>query len=353
MTSLENIVSKKYEQVSFFKDEKTGLTAIIAVHNTKLGPALGGCRLMAYSDLEAALSDVLGLAEAMSYKNSLCGINFGGGKSAIIRDGNFTENRAEFFQTFGRYVDSMCGKYITAGDMGTTVYDMMEIKKSTRFVAGTDPNVGIGGDPSPYTARGVFAGMRACLEHKFSSSSFKGRKVAVQGVGKTGYYLLELLAEAGAQLFIADTSAERVDKMAKKFSAKIVPANEIHKLEVDIFSPCATGGIINAQTIKEFNCPIIAGAANVQIKEASLEAELKKRGILYAPDFAINAGGVIFCAEEFESGGLQEERLLTKVDTIYQTINSILTRANKSGKLAGQVALEMAKERIENGASDV
>lgn len=346
MTSLEDIVSKKYEQVSFFNDEKTGLSAIIAVHNTNLGPALGGCRLRAYSNLESALSDVLGLSEAMSYKNSLCGINFGGGKSAIIKDPNFTENRAEFFQTFGRCVDSMCGKYVTAGDMGTTVYDMAEIAKSTCFVAGTDPNVGIGGDPSPYTARGVFAGMRACLEHKFSNDSFKGKKIAVQGVGKTGYYLVELLAEAGAKLFIADTQADRVDQLAKKFKATAVSVSEIHKLEVDIFSPCATGGIVNAQTIKEFNCPIIAGAANVQIKEASLEAELKKRGIIYAPDFAINAGGVIFCAEDFESGGFQEERLLTKVDTIYQTINSILTRAQKTNKLAGQVALEMAKERI-------
>lgn len=346
MTSLEEIVSKRYEQVSFFNDEKTGLSAIIAVHNTNLGPALGGCRLRAYPGIEAALADVLGLAEAMSYKNALCGINFGGGKSVVIKDPSFNKNRAEFFQSFGRCVESLCGTYVTAGDMGTTVCDMAEIKKSTKFVSGTDPNVGIGGDPSPYTARGVFAGMRACLERKFSSDSFKGKKIAVQGVGKTGQYLVELLAEAGAKLFIADMQTDLADQVAKKFKATIVPVNEIHKLEVDIFSPCATGGIINSQTIKEFNCPIIAGAANVQIKEEGIEAKLKKRDIIYAPDFAINAGGVIFCAEAFDSEGFQEKRLLVKVDTIYQTITSILTRADKSGKLAGEVALEMARERI-------
>lgn len=348
MKHLEEIVARNYEQVRFFNDDKTGLVSIIAIHSTKLGPALGGCRLKKYNSIEDALWDVLGLAKAMSYKNSLCGIDFGGAKSVIIRDSDFKDNRAEFFQEFGRCVEQMNGNYITAGDMGTCVSDMKEIAKSTSYVSGSDPDVGLGGDPSPYTAMGVFQGIRACLSHVFGSDDFKSRSVAVQGVGKTGSFLVKLLSDAGAKVVVSDICNERALSVAKKYSSDVLSASEIHKAEVDVFSPCATGGVISENSIDEIRAKVIAGAANVQLSDEKLGVELVKRGIVYAPDFAINAGGVIFCAEDYKKSKFSEAALKKRVDNIYQTISSILERSASDARFSGDVALEMAVERVES-----
>ena len=342
----EDILSKGHEQVSVFQDRETGLTSIIAVHNTSIGPALGGCRMRPYQTLEAALQDVLNLSEAMSFKNSLCGISFGGGKSVILADSSLQEGRAEFFQQFGRFLDTLGGRYITAEDMGTNVSDMMEIAKTTQHVAGRDPQRGGAGDPSPWTALGVFEGIQATLGHVFQNESLSGRHVAVQGVGHVGTYLVRRLVEAGARVTLTDIATDRATAFAKEVGAAFVEPEAIITTECDVFAPCAAGGAINEKSVRELRCKIVAGAANNQIAGNATEALLHGRGIYYAPDFAINAGGVILCADEFEPGGFQSERVSTRVHQVRGTVARILAESSRTGELAGEVAVRLARERI-------
>lgn len=351
MTALETLTTTAHESVSFFRDRESGLSCIIAVHDTSIGPSLGGCRLRPYSNLEDALADVLNLSEAMSYKNALCGIPFGGGKSVIVSDGSNTAPREALFASFGARVDSLNGRYIAAEDMGTTVKDMESIGRRTKWVAGTDPLKGGGGDPSPYTARAVFRGILVCLERVFGSSDPAGRRVAIQGVGHVGHYLAKELADAGAKLIVTDYSNTSLDEVKRLYGAEVVSPDGIYDVDADVFAPCAVGGTVNETTVPRLRCKIVAGAANNQINLKKTEEFLRKRGILYAPDFVINAGGVILCADEFEPGGYTLSRVMERVDRIPSTVAAVLDRARDSGQLAGEVALHMAREIIQAARS--
>lgn len=345
--ALQELVSHSHEHVSIFQRPEVGLTAIIAVHDTTLGPALGGCRMNLYPDFDEALYDALRLAEGMTYKNSLAGLSLGGGKSVIIADRFLSDGREELFRAFGQCVESFQGSYITAEDMGTSVRDINVINSVTEFVSGRDPEAGGGGDPSPYTARGVFDGVRACIERLYGSADLRGRHVAIQGLGAVGMRLAELLAAEGAKITAADPHGGNCDKAAKEFGAKILPTAQIYDVEADIFSPCAIGAILNSETIPRLRCKVVAGAANNQLAHDTDEDLLQARGILYAPDFAINAGGVILCADEREPGGFTPERVDQRVAMIGPTVAKILETSAASGKKAGQVAIELAKERIQ------
>lgn len=340
------IIDREFEQVAFFTDERTGVRAIVAIHSSVLGPALGGLRMLQYPAYDDALRDVLRLSEGMSYKNSLAGLNLGGGKSVVIAPRDLQKGRQELFEWFGRMVASLGGRYYTAEDMGTSVEDMNAVLKSCPYVAGRDQSVGGGGDPSPHTARGVFEGMRACLEQAYGSDSFTGRHVLIQGVGHVGIYLARHLAEAGAKLTFSDTRPEVLQAACKEFSAAEVAPDKALQVECDIFAPCAIGGILNPQTVNGLKCKIVAGAANNQLSEPQVEEALKRRGILYAPDFAINAGGVILCADELEPGGYTPARVDERVRRIYGTVGRVLQEAEKTGALAGDVAVRLAKARI-------
>ena len=363
MSVLSKISTSGHEQVVFFQQPAThpassarrggsasgtgeSLIAIVAIHDSTLGPALGGCRMHAYGSLDEALNDVLRLSEGMTFKNSLAGLNLGGGKAVIVKDRATQEGRADLFRTFGRWVSSLDGKYITAEDMGTSVSDMTAVLECCSHVAGKDPSLGGGGDPSPWTALGVVCGMRASLERVFGSPDFTGRTVAVQGAGHVGQYLIAHLVQAGAKVIVADTRNEPLDSVRKTYDVEVVAPKDIVSVPCDIFAPCAMGAIVNPDTVRSLSCKIIAGAANNQLSDSAIEAELARRGIAYAPDFAINAGGVIMCADEFEPGGYTESRVRSRVERIYETVGAVLDRAKSSGQSTAEVAIQLAKERI-------
>ncbi len=349
MSILRELVGRKHEQVCFFQDAASGMLAIIAVHDTTLGPSLGGCRMKEYESLDDALFDALKLSEAMTYKNSLAGLNIGGGKSVIFKNSELVQgpDRERIFAAFGRAVASLNGRYITAEDMGTSVKDMSLILKQTEHVSGRDPMIGGGGDPSPHTALGVFDGIRACLERLHNSGDYRGRHVAIQGVGHVGKHLTELLTQAGATLTVADVNEANVQAAVREYGAKAVGVHEILTVDCDIFAPCAVGGTINPQTVDILRCRAVAGAANNQIAGEKTEERLVNRGIMYAPDFAINAGGVILCADELEPGGVSFQRVKERVSRIYGTVCKVIDEARSTGEMPGRVAVRLAKERIE------
>lgn len=340
------IIDRGFEQVAFFTEEKTGARAIVAIHTSVLGPALGGCRMLQYPNFDLALCDALRLAEGMSYKNSLAGLHLGGGKSVLIAPRDLQKGREALFEWFGQAVGSLQGRYYTAEDMGTSVEDMNAVLRSCPYVAGRDQSVGGGGDPSPHTALGVFEGMRACLERVHGDGSFKGRHVVIQGVGHVGVYLARHLADAGAKLTFSDTRPSVLEAACREFSASSVETEKVFDVPCDVFAPCAIGGILNRDSVKKLKCSIVAGAANNQLSEPAIETVLRDRGILYAPDFAINAGGVILCADELEPGGYTPTRVEERVRRIYQTVGQVLDEAAKTKSLAGDVAVRLAQARI-------
>ncbi len=349
MSVLKEIPIRKHEQVSIFQDPATQMLAVIAVHDTTLGPSLGGCRMREYDSVDDALFDALKLSEAMTYKNSLAGLNIGGGKSVIIGNSELIQGkeREKLFLSFGKAVASLDGRYITAEDMGTSVMDMSIILKSTEFVSGRDPLIGGGGDPSPHTAQGCFDGIRACLERLYNSGDYRGRSVAIQGVGHVGVHLAKLLVDAGAKVTISDLNEAQLLSVARELGVQRVAVHEILNVECDIFAPCAVGGTINPQTVDTLRCKAVAGAANNQISDDNTEERLFGRGILYAPDFAINAGGVILCADELEEGGVSFPRVRERVSRIYHTVCRVLDESKTTGELPGKVAVRLAKERID------
>lgn len=345
MILFEYMEKYDYEQLVLCQDKNSGLKAIICIHDTTLGPALGGTRMWTYDSEEAAIEDALRLARGMTYKNAAAGLNLGGGKTVIIGDPKKDKNE-EMFRAFGRFIQGLNGRYITAEDVGTTVEDMDLIHQETRYVTGISPAFGSSGNPSPVTAYGVYKGMKATAKITYGDDSLKGKVVAVQGVGNVAYSLCKHLHEEGAKLVVTDINEDNVNRVVKEFGAEAVSPEKIYDVECDIFSPCALGAIINDDTIDRLKCKMIAGAANNQLKEDRHGDMLQEKGIVYAPDYVINAGGVINVADELQ--GYNRERALKKVEGIYDNILKVFSIAERDGIPSYKAADRMAEERIES-----
>ncbi len=333
-----------YEQIVFCHDKQSGLKAIIAIHDTTLGPALGGTRMWTYESEEAAIIDALRLARGMTYKNAAAGLNLGGGKTVIIGDPR-KDKSEELFRAFGRYVQSLNGRYITAEDVGTTVADMDVIHEETDYVTGISPAFGSSGNPSPVTAYGVYRGMKAAAKAAFGTDSLKGKVIAVQGVGNVAYNLCRHLHEEGAVLIVTDINKQAVQRAVDEFGAKAVEPNEIFGVDCDIYSPCALGAVINDQTIPQIKAKVIAGAANNQLKDPVHGDLIHELGIIYAPDYVINAGGVINVADELY--GYNRDRAMKKVEQVYDNIERVFEIAKRDSIPTYLAADRMAEERIE------
>lgn len=345
MGAMDLMTMMGHEQVVYCHDKETQLKAIIAIHDTTLGPALGGCRFWNYRDETEALIDVLRLSRGMTYKASVAGLKLGGGKAVII--GNPSRLRSEkFFRAFGAFVNSLNGRYITAEDVNVTVEDMNYIAKETRYVSGISPTKGGSGDPSPITALGVYYGIKAAVEYKTRNSSLRGLSIAVQGCGAVGRNLCKLLHEEGARLIVADINRASADLMHKEFGAQVVTTEEIHRVQADVYSPCALGGVLNEKTIPELNVGIVAGAANNQLLDERGDGmKLKERGILYAPDYVINAGGLINVAHELS--GYSDELSRSDTKRIHQTTLKVFELAAKNDIPTNQASDEIALKRIQ------
>ncbi len=342
MKTFELMEEYDYEQIVYCYDKQSGLKAIIAIHDTTLGPALGGTRMWNYNSEEEALRDVLRLARGMTYKNAAAGLNLGGGKAVIIGDPKKDKNEA-LFRAFGRYVESLSGRYITAEDVGTTEEDMDTIHVETTFVTGTSSG-GVG-DPSPVTALGIYYGMKAAAEEAFGTNSLKGRTIAVQGVGHVAYHLCKSLHKEGAHLIVTDINKDAVNRAIKEFDAQFVEPDKIYGVDCDIYSPCALGGTINDETIEQLKAKVVAGSANNQLLEDRHGNELFERGIVYAPDYVINSGGVINVADELQ--GYDRERVMKKVESIYSILQEVF-HISKDKNIPTSVAADhLAEGRIQ------
>jgi leucine dehydrogenase len=334
-----------HEQVVFCHDKETGLKSIIAVHDTTLGPALGGTRFWNYKSEEEAIRDVLRLSRGMTYKNAVCGIHLGGGKAVIIGDVAKLGNEA-FWRRYGQFVDSLGGKYITAEDVGTSTRDMEYIALETKHVAGLPEYLGGGGDPSPYTAYGVYLGMQASAKEVWGNESLAGKKVLVEGIGHVGGYLVDHLVKDGAQVFITDIRQERLKEIAANYKVTVVDGATAYDLDIDVYSPCALGATLNTVNIERLKCAVVAGAANNQLEDEKVHGEmLREKGIAYAPDFLINAGGVINCYAEV-TGNYNRERAMAGTEKIYGRTLDIFKRAESEDITTHAAALKLAEERI-------
>ncbi len=333
-----------HEGVYSFSDPASGLKTFIAVHNTNRGPASGGTRFWEYATDQEALTDVLRLSRAMSYKNAMAEIPLGGGKGVIIRPkGDF--DRKALFSAYGRAVEKVGGQYITAEDVGVSPDDMEIIKTQTDYVAGLDEGDAASGDPSPHTADGIFRGLGVAVQHKLGVEGFGGLIVAIQGLGHVGYNLASRLHKSGARLIVADINSEVTAKAANEFKAQVVDINEIHAQEVDIYAPCALGGAINTDTIEDINAFIIGGAANNQLKTTNMGEALRERDILYCPDYVLNAGGIINVASEV-SGRYDYDWVDGKLENIKASLQEVFDRSDKTSKPTNEIADIMARERL-------
>lgn len=334
-----------HEQIVFCFDKDTGLKAIIAIHNTTLGPALGGTRMWTYKSDAEALNDVLRLSRGMTYKAAISGLKLGGGKAVIIGDSK--SKTPEMFEKFGQFVDSLNGKYITAEDVGTSTADMVNVRKSTRHVTGLPESLGGGGDPSPVTAYGVYMGMKASTMERWGSDSLKGKKIALQGIGHVGQNLLRLVSEEGAKVFITDINQDQLKSVADKYDVEIVGLDAIYDIDVDIYAPCALGATLNTENINRLKCSIVAGAANNQLADENVHGKLlTEKGILYAPDFLINAGGLINVYSELN--GYNRESALEHTKKIYHTTLEIFKKAKEEHIPTNEAAKKIAEERIKS-----
>lgn len=344
MPIFEHLTKHDHEQVVFCSDPASGLQAIIAIHNTTLGPALGGTRMWTYTSDEDALTDVLRLSRGMTYKASVAGLNLGGGKAVIIGDPNKDKTEA-MFRAFGRYVEGLAGRYITAEDVGTNVRDMEYVRMETKYVTGIDKALGGSGDPSPVTAFGVYVGMKASVKELTGSDSLKGKKVAVQGAGHVAEYVCKHLKKEGAKIFISDIYREKAELVAGQVNATIVDPENIYDTDADIFCPCALGAVVNDTTIPRFKFKIIAGGANNQLADEARHGQmLIDRGIMYAPDYAINAGGLINVYNELE--GYSQERALKQAEGIYDTMLTIYAIAKRDSVPTYEASNRLAEQRI-------
>lgn len=325
-----------------FRDAAAGLDAIISVHSANLGPGLGGCRIRAYPSMDEGLADVKRLSRGMTYKNALAGIPFGGGKSVVFADPH-TEKTPEMMQAFGRAIEALDGFYIGAQDSGCTEDDVREMKKETRWAGGIPDEQGRGGNPAPHTAYGVWRGMKAAAAHQLGTDSLKGVHVCILGIGSVGMKLAGLLHEEGAHLTVADVNEQATAAAADAFGAVVVPPGEAIAAQVDIFAPCALGGSITDESVERLQARIVAGAANNQLAAPHLDKVLAERGVLYAPDYVINAAGVISIGHEM-MGDWNRESLYARLDGIADTLTTIFDRARASGAPTGQVADRLAEE---------
>lgn len=343
MQLFQDLQTYGHEEVSFFHDKDTGLKAIVGIHSTVLGPALGGCRMWNYSSEAEALRDVLRLSRGMTYKAAVAGLKLGGGKAVIIGDSR-TQKTPELMKAFGRCVESLGGRYITAEDVGMTVHDVDLMRQTTKYAVGGS-NEGGSGDPSVMTAFGVFQGMKAAVKSAGLGEDLNGLKIAIQGVGNVGYHLSSYLSAAGAELIVTDIYPNQVEKVVEEFGARAVGPDEIYKVECDVFAPCALGAILNERTIPGLKCKVIAGCANNQLETENDGHALVRRGIVYAPDYAINAGGLINVAAELD--GYNKELVLGKVSQIYTTITQILSAAREDAIPPHVAADRLAVQRLQ------
>lgn len=343
---LEECARRGHEQVVFFNYPEFGLKAIVSIHSTVLGPALGGCRMRLYENESEAIDDVMRLAEGMTYKSAIAGMDLGGGKACIIADPGLSEGRKELFVQFGHCLNNLNGRYITAEDMGTSVDDMLWVRQVSKFVTGGPPSQGGSGDPSPWTALGTFEAIKAACQFRFGSDDLTGKRISIQGIGHVGRCLAEHLLAAGAQLVVSDVNEHAVQRAVSELGVQAVPADAIFDEAVDIYAPCAVGQTVNPETIGRLKCQIIAGAANNQLTDNSMYAMIEERGILYCPDFVINSGGVISVGAELRPGGWKKEWVTEKVKSVRDTTLRVLEESQQRGRFPELVALELANERV-------
>jgi leucine dehydrogenase len=352
MTLFDSPAFEGHEGVHAFYDEKSGLKCIIAVHSTARGPAAGGCRMWPYASAEAALEDALKLSRAMSYKNAMADLELGGGKSVIIGDSR-TQKTPALFEAFGRAVEDMGGRYWTAEDVGVSPADLVHARRQTRFVAGLEGHAAASGDPSPVTAEGVFRGLRLCVERALKRD-LAGVRVAVQGVGHVGGQLARKLHAAGAKLILTDVNAEQLARVAAATDAEVVAPSQIFDVDCDVFAPCALGGAISLDTLPRLRARVIAGAANNQLADAEAGRALFSRGLVYAPDYVLNGGGIISVAGEIRALERDEAFDPTwvdeKLDRLTRTLGEVLDEAERQRRPANEVANEIARARISGAA---
>lgn len=345
MKTLENMLKMGHENILYCNDEATGLKAIIAVHDTTLGPAIGGTRFYNYASEDDALYDVLRLSRGMTFKNAAGGLHAGGGKAVIIGDPTKLKT-PELLEAYGRFVDRLNGAYFTAEDMNINEEDVEIIRKGTKNVVGVKE---ISGNPSPFTALGCYCGIKAAAKWQFGSEDLNGKVIAISGIGAVGYPLAEMLHKDGAKLIVADVKQEALDKATAELGAEVVGIDEIHKVECDIFAPCALGAVVSVENAKEFNCKVIAGSANNVLVDNAAGDKLEELGILYIPDYIINAGGVINCGFEIEPEGYDKDAVTEKVKNIYNTVTMILEVARDKNIPTYQAADDYALSIIEKG----
>src|SRR5262245_26805665 len=333
-----------YEKVVRCRDQKSGLHALIAIHDTTLGPALGGMRMLPYASEDEALFDVLRLAKGMTYKSAVADTGLGGGKSVIIGDPK--KKSPELFKAMGRFVDSLGGRYITAEDMNIGIPDLESVRTQTRWVSGLSREAGGSGNPSPYTAWGCMQGTRAVLREVWGSEDFTGKRILLQGVGAVGGRMAELFKERGAHVIICDINAERVADLRKKHGFEVVPDDGHESIPCDIYAPCARGATLNDETIPKLRCKAVAGCANNQLREPRHASVLRARGILYAPDYVINAGGIINVGMEFAPGGYDEQRSMARIDRIYDQLKKVFELAREHDIDTREAAEHLAEMRL-------
>ncbi len=344
-SSVFNQLSKcSHQNVVFCSDDDTGLQAIIAIHDTTLGPALGGTRMWAYRTESDALQDVLRLSRTMTYKAAISGLNLGGGSAVIIGDSRTDKNEV-LMRRFGRFIKNLNGSFITAEDLGTNPRDMEYIRMETEHVTGVPESMGGAGDPSPIAAKGVVMGIKACIKELYGNDSLAGRSVAVQGIGQVGENLVYLLREENAKVYVSDINEERLIQVARKYGAEAVSNNNILDLEFDVYAPCALGGTVNSETIPRMKCAVIAGSANNQLADEELHGQmLLDSGILYAPDYLINAGGMINCYSELT--GYSRKRTMQLAENIYSATRKVLKKSKEENIPANKAADIIAEKRI-------
>ncbi len=339
-----------YERVARCRDPKSGLHALIAVHDTTLGPALGGMRMLPYVSEDEALFDVLRLARGMTYKSAVADTGLGGGKSVVIGDPK--GKTPDLFRAMGRFVDDFQGRYITAEDMNIGIPDLEKVRETTRWVVGLSRESGSSGNPSPYTAIGCVQGMRAVLEELWGSDDFTGKRILLQGVGAVGGRLAVLLKERGAKVVICDINAERVAELREQHGFEVVEHDGHHKVPCDVYAPCARGAGLNDETIPELRCKAVAGCANNQLLDARHAEDLKSRGILYAPDYVINAGGIINVGMELQPGGYDEKHALERIDRIYDQLKLVFEIARTRDVNTREAAAQLAEMRLKQAKGE-